>query len=165
MAAPHAGPPLIDTFHAFLEEDDWHPTRADDGPVVFVGFQGEHGRLVCQGVTFEEDAVALFYSTVERTCPPERLGAMTEFVARANSNLYLGNFELDLDEGTVQFKTGIDVQDAELTPALVRNLVYANCLLMDRYLPGIEAVMDSGVSARDAIALVEREEDEDTAVH
>jgi len=164
VAALHAGPPLIETFIAFLEEDGWHPTRPENDPVVFVGFQGEHGRLACQGVTFEEDAVALFYSTLERTCPPERMAAMTEFVARANTNLYLGNFELDVDEGTVQFKTGIDVQDAALTPALVRNLVYANCLLMDRYLPGIEAIMDSDVSARDAIALVETSEDEE-AVH
>jgi hypothetical protein len=47
------------------------------------------------------------------------------------------------------------VEGDELTPALVKNLVYANLSTMDRYLPGIMGVVYANLSPQQAIAQVE----------
>jgi len=82
------------------------------------------------------------------------------YLTRANYGLVIGNFELDLDDGEVRLKASIDVEGATLTEALVDHLVIAGAVTTDRYIPGLQAVID-GVSARDAIAAVDRELDEE----
>ncbi|MEB3294607.1 MAG: hypothetical protein VKJ24_15735 [Synechococcales bacterium] len=54
-----------------------------------------------------------------------------------NSN----HFELDFNDGEIQYKTSIDVEGDRLTPALIKRLVYTNVAMMDDYLPGIQAVV------------------------
>jgi hypothetical protein len=87
--------------------------------------------------------------------PPDRRQAITEFLTRANSGLLIGNFEINLDDGEICYKTSLDVSDAELSPALVKNVVYMNVLMMDRYLPGIMAVLYGEVSPAEALARIE----------
>ena len=80
---------------------------------------------------------------------------MAEFITRANYGMIVGNFELDFSDGEVRYKTSVDVEGSEVTHALVKGLVYANVLTMDRYLKGIMAVAFGGVDAESAVASVE----------
>ena len=80
---------------------------------------------------------------------------MAEFLTRANYGLIIGNFEMDLTDGEVRYKTGIDVEGDRLSAALVKNLVYANVLTMDQYLPGIMRLIYADVSPAEAIVQVE----------
>ena len=81
---------------------------------------------------------------------------MAEFITRANYGMIIGNFELDFSDGEVRYKTSIDVEGAELVPAVIRQLVYANVLTMDRYLKGIMAVAFGGVDPEMAVKSVEQ---------
>jgi len=74
---------------------------------------------------------------------------------RANSGTIVGNFELDFAEGEIRYKTSIDVEGDRLSSALIKQMVYANVTMMDRYLPGIMSVIYSNVSPSDAIAQIE----------
>jgi hypothetical protein len=69
----------------------------------------------------------------------------------------IGNFELDLVDGEIRFKTSNDVKNDRLSSALFQPLVYTNVVMMDRYLPGIMAVIYGGVSPENAIAQIENE--------
>ena len=80
---------------------------------------------------------------------------MAEFLTRANYGLIVGNFELDFDDGEVRYKTSLDVEDAELLPALLAHIVYANVTNMDRYLPGIVAVLASSQTPAEAVAQID----------
>ena len=79
---------------------------------------------------------------------------MAEFITRVNYGMVLGNFEMDYDDGEIRFKTSIDLEGAMLTDDLVKPLVYANCLMMDKYLPGIMQVI-SGLPADVAVIGIE----------
>ena len=62
---------------------------------------------------------------------------------------------MDFTDGEVRYRTSIDVEDASLPPALIKNLVYTNIGTFDRYLPGIMAVIYGNTSPEDAIHQVE----------
>jgi len=69
--------------------------------------------------------------------------------------MIIGNFELDFVDGEIRYKTSIDVQGDFLSFELIKQLVYANVMMMDEYLPGIMSVIDGDVSPLDAIAQIE----------
>lgn len=80
---------------------------------------------------------------------------MAEFLTRANYGLMIGNFEMDFNDGEIRYKTSIDVEGDNLSSALLKQLVYANVMTMDQYLPGIIAVIDGNISPVDANAKIE----------
>jgi hypothetical protein len=45
------------------------------------------------------------------------------FIARANWDLIVGNFELSLDDGHLRFKSSLDFDGVELSEPLIRNAV------------------------------------------
>ena len=69
------------------------------------------------------------------------------------------SFDLDLEDGSVQFRTSVDVEQDEdaLTPTVLKHLLYHNVITMDRYLPGLQALLEEGVTPIAAIAVVEAE--------
>ena len=124
-------------------------------PALQVGFQGESGQWLCYARIREEQEQFVFYSVCQVNAPEDKRMAVAEFLTRANYGLLIGNFELDFSDGETRYKTSIDVEGDHLSPALVQQLVYANVLTMDRYLPGIMSVLYGDVSPAEAIAQIE----------
>ncbi|HVU14417.1 MAG TPA: YbjN domain-containing protein, partial [Phototrophicaceae bacterium] len=143
-----------DTVITFLDQDGWPYEQEVEGGLR-TAFGGKNGRWECYiGVSESRQQITVL-SICPLEAPPELHAAVAEFLHRANYGLLVGNFELDFNSGRVQCRTGIDVQGGTLTTALVKNLLYLNVLLMDRYLPGITAVIDDGAAPLNAIHQVE----------
>lgn len=103
-------------------------------------------------VAFEEDQQIAIYGVVPFAVSVERRPAATELVTRINYGHVIGNFELDLDDGELRFKTSLDFDGAELTAELLRQLFAANVAVMSHYLPAIQAVCLDGRAAAEALA-------------
>lgn len=146
---------ILETVIDFLEEDAWPFTRLDDWPGVRTGFRGESGEWICYARAKEDQEQFLFYSICPVNVPEDKRAAMADFLTRANYGLLIGNFEMDLSDGEIRYKTSIDVEGDRLSVALVRNMVYANVLTMDQYLSAMMSVIYSDVSPAQAIARVE----------
>lgn len=144
---------LLDLVGQYLDADDWHYER-DDENVIRMGFAGENGRWTVFARALEEKQQILFYSLCPLNAAEARRPAMAEFLTRANYGMVIGNFEMDYSDGEIRYKTSIDVENSPTTTALVKPLLYANCLMMDRYLPGITQVIAGGEPAA-AIQAVE----------
>lgn len=76
---------------------------------------------------------------------------MAEYLTRVNSDIVIGNFELEFGDGEIRYKTSIDVEDDRLSFALIKQLVYANVTMMDEYISGIMSVIYTGVSPEVAL--------------
>lgn len=96
----------------------------------------------------------LVHSVFPSLVPADRLDAVSRFVQRANFGLIMGNFELDLDDGEVRYKTSVEVGDLHPGQMLLRPLFVANIGTCHRYFPGLAAVID-GASADAQIELIE----------
>jgi hypothetical protein len=146
---------IYDAINDFFTKDDWNFDVLEGRPVLRMGFNGDDGQWMCFAQAREEHEQFIFYSVAPVKAPEERRGAMAEFITRANYGMIMGNFEMDFSDGEVRYKTSIDVEGSELTNPLMKQIVYANVLTMDRYLKGIMAVAFGGVDATDAIKTVE----------
>jgi len=154
---------IFDTTVAFFAEDDWPITLMGHETAASATVRGENGYWGCVAQAVEEDRLFLFYSASPLEPPHEKRAQMEEFVARANYGALLGNFELDVKGGDLRYKTSLSVrhipddtlQEDGLLQRLIRQAVYTNVSMMDRYLPGIRAVLEDGVPSAEAIAQVE----------
>jgi hypothetical protein len=146
---------ILDTVIRFLHEDSWPYTPIEGQPIIQTGFQGDNGQWTCYAQAREEHEQCIIYSACPVNVPENKRIAVAELLTRVNYGLIIGNFEMDFQDGEIRYKTSIDVQDEQLTPTLVRNIVYTNVMTMDRYLPAIMTVLYGSLSPAEAIAQVE----------
>ncbi len=146
---------MLETVVGFFQEDGWPVNPIEGQPVVQTGFQGDSGQWTCYAQVRDDAEQFIFYSLCPVNAPEDMRPWVAEYLTRANYGLFLGNFELDFEDGEVRFKTGIDVEGDELTTALVRQVVYSNVIMMDRYLPGLLKVIYGGMSPSDAIGEID----------
>ena len=143
---------MLDTAISFFQEDGWPFQQLEGQPILQIGFHGDNGQWSCFAMAREEQAQFVFYSVCAARAPEAKRLALAEFLTRANYGLIIGNFELDWRDGEVRYKTSLDVEGDRLTPALVKQMAYANVVMMDRYLPGIMRVIYGDVAPAEAIA-------------
>lgn len=84
----------------------------------------------------------------------DRLRA-AEFMARANFGMNVGNFELDMRDGEMRFKTSVCVQGGALTPTMINVLLGVSIRTTNQYFPGFMKVLYGGVSPAEAVRMVE----------
>jgi hypothetical protein len=146
---------ILDTVVQFFKEDNWKYRQLEGKSALRLGFQGDNGSWNCYAQAREEHQQFVFYSVLDTNVPQNKRAAVAEFLTRANYGLFIGNFEMDYSDGEVRYKTSITVKGDRLTTALVKNLIYINVIMMDKYFPGIMSVVYAGTSPADAIAEVE----------
>jgi hypothetical protein len=110
----------------------------------------------------DADNQVLIFTVCPMSIPEAKRGAISEYLTRANHELILGNFELNFKDGEVRYKCTFIYEDgAESETIFMRNL-YASFHMMDRYLPGIMAVVYANVPPAQAIAQIENSVDPST---
>jgi len=139
----------------YLSEDDWMSTVLEGESTLMLSFRGRSGSWQCFGRADEEKECFCFYSVLPSHAAEEKRATVAEYINRANYGLIIGNFEMDYRDGQVRYKTSLDVEDSAATRELVRHIVYANVTAMDRYLPGILAVIAGSKSPADAVAEID----------
>ena len=147
--------PVFGAMVDFFEDDNWPYSVVDGEAVLSMHFVGQSGHWICYAQAREEQQQFVFYSVCPMAMPDFKRAAVAEFVTRANYGMIIGNFELDYNDGEVRYKTSLDVEGTVLNSALVRQAVYANVLMMDRYLPGLLALVYNDITPADAVAQVE----------
>lgn len=135
----------------FFEDDDWTFERIEGECMLSMGFAGQNGNWRCLASVNEELRQFGFFSVLDVRVPLERRSTAAEYLTRANYGLTLGNFELDFEDGEVRVKVSIDVEGGQLTPTMIKNLVYSNCAVTDRYLQGLFKVVFGDVEPELAI--------------
>lgn len=155
---------IFDGIRSFLRDHFETEDLERDGDDDMISFRLEDeggNEWGCLALADEQSEQAIFYSVVLETTPPEHRTEVMKLVTLANYGMQVGNFELDLEDGEVRFKTSIDVEGQELSEGLLRNMVELNVLMMGLYYDALLAVMRGSMTAEEAIAEVEEDDDED----
>ena len=98
----------------------------------------------------------MFYCIVPLRVPEAQRPMIAELLARINYGLNIGNFELDMNDGEIRYKTSIDVEGGELTSRMAETVIAINISTTDRYFPSFTDVMYAGVAPVEAVARIER---------
>jgi hypothetical protein len=143
------------TLGRFLEEDGWHPQQLEDRTIYRMGFAGHNGNTTCYAQVLVDLEIFLFYVQWPMKAPEQARPAVAEYLTRANYGLRLGSFEMDFSDGEVRYKNSLGFEGATLTPELIKHAIYPAVQTMDRYLPGLMAVIYGGKSPAEAIDEIE----------
>ncbi|MBT3221838.1 MAG: hypothetical protein HN348_22400 [Proteobacteria bacterium] len=140
LSQPATAGKLTNAVEGYLKNDTWNPQPLDDLNGWEMAYQGTDDSWTCVALVFEDRQQFLFYSVLDVTVESSRRDEMAHFLNRANHQMVMGNFELNMDMGELRFKTSIDVEGGDLGGTMLHNLLYTNVLTMDRYISGINAV-------------------------
>ena len=103
--------------------------------------EGQHGEWVLYATVRDEQDQLLVHSVLPIDVPEEQRATLALHLTQVNVGLVIGNFELDLTDGELRYKTSIDVEGGELTDTMLDNLISANVAAVDEHLPGILKIL------------------------
>ena len=146
---------IFDATAEFLQNDNWPVTVVEDRLILRTGFNGDHGEFSCYAQAREEQEQFAFYSIFPVKINQKDHYTVMQFITLANFGMIIGNFELDLSDGEVRYKTSVDLEGVDIQAGMLRNLVYANVLTMDKYFTGLMRVIYGGIMPEDAINEIE----------
>ena len=153
---------VFDSIVAFLQEDNWRYETIPDESAIRFSFTGKNARYECFGRVNEEHEIFVFYTMIPVRTPESQLLQVTELLARINYGLNVGNFEIDMNDGEIRYKTSIDVEGGELSSRMVETLIAVNISTTDRYFPSFADVLYAGATPAEAVARIERPPDPST---
>lgn len=146
---------ILAAVQQFFQLDDWPYNLIEGRSVYKTGFEGKNGQFTCYAQERTEQEQFVFYAIFPVRAPQDRLPEVAEFLNRANYGMIIGNFEMDYSDGEIRYKTSIDLEDVQEISPLIRHLLYANVMTMDKYFPGLMRVLYGGISPVDAITEIE----------
>lgn len=130
---------LRDAVAAYFTNRDW--PLDDRGDYFASPVSGKHGEWIAFiDVREDEDQIAV-HSMIPVEVAPDMRTAVALYLTRANFGLPIGNFELDLDDGEIRFKTSLELAGSQPSDGLIDRLFITNIVTVDQYLPGLRAVL------------------------
>ena len=132
---------IVDAIRDWLDEDDWHYEYNAEKHLIKMGInlksKIKSGRYF---IDIKEDSY-LVYLYTPINGDPENIGELVKYLTMANYGLYNGNFEVDVRDGEIRYKTFVNCDGLEsLSPEIIKDSIYVCCVMMDRYGDGIAAL-------------------------
>ncbi len=146
---------ILDKLRQFFEVDDWKYSELEGETILRLGFQGDHGSWTIFAQAKEDAEQLIIYSMLPNNAPPAYCDEVAKFLHMANYGLIVGNFEFDYSDGEIRFKSSVMAPAQDITNELIRHLLYANVVTVDRYFPGIMGIIYAGRTAEDCIEEIE----------
>ncbi len=139
---------ILEEIIDFFELEEWGFVKVTDQPLLRLSYRGENGQWTCFALGNEKLREFVFYSVFPLIIPDDKRMGVAELITKINYGISIGNFELDFNTGTLNYKTSINVQNDYLTYDLIQPLVYKNIAMMEQYLPTILAIIDQDLSPK-----------------
>lgn len=101
------------------------------------------------------------YSILPIDIPKPLLPVILTLVSRINYDLIIGNFELDLNDGELRFKTSLDAEASPFTLSAFRHLLYSNFSVVSRYFTAFEQALTESKGIVEALDSLEKQLQDD----
>jgi hypothetical protein len=121
-----------------------------DRTTVRFGIALVNGHYDCFADALEQSNELIVCSVSPVRVPLNKRHLVAEFLTRINYRLLFGCLEMDYDDGEVRYKTTL-IYDEEMPPtaALIDRAIKTNLRMMDRFFPGIMAIVYGNASPED----------------
>ena len=144
---------LQDCTRAYLEASGCRCRREEEGGSRYTfAARGEHG--VYPVLVYARAPFSICIASFRQTVPDARRLEAAEYLHRINYGLLLGNFEMDYDEGEVRFRTSL-MTEGSLTHEVLDRYIQMPAAMLDRYAPGLAAIVADGEIAGEALRRVQ----------
>lgn len=154
--SPYGSSPAFETLVAHFETNDFRFLADPEAKSVQLFITGDAVVYNCRvQLTHDDDLiqVRIHYPVVARDAKIRPLVA--EALARANHGMSIGNFDIDMDTGDINFHLGQVIRGPGLDDEIIGGVFSAALATADRYFPAIMRVMFGGHTPTDAVYLSE----------
>ncbi|HEY9078313.1 MAG TPA: YbjN domain-containing protein [Anaerolineaceae bacterium] len=149
---------ILETAARFFEQDGWQFEKIPNRPLIHTTYESvDHHCWECYAQERQDFQQLIFYSIFPLKAPPVTRYRLVEFLTRANFGMFIGNFEMDMSDGEIRYKTSMDFEDQQVTTGLIHNLVYNNVSAMERYYSGIQKMIQEDLPPKDVISEIEKD--------
>ena len=142
---------LFESMTEYLEAKELEYSRTEDYTALTVCYHLENVSVTC---TIRLDEEKRYLSCCTRAgiiVPRNKFHAIAEFIARANYGMSIGSLLLSYRSGDVFFKTAIFAGDTELSPDMIRPVLYHNMNTYDLLYPGLMRVLYQDCDPEEAV--------------
>jgi len=133
---PDETPSILSILKAHLVKEDWkfkEEARSDTNIILKCGAQGKNGNFdVTFDIKLDHDLIIL-YIISKLKFPEAHRNEVALFLSRANFGLITGNFEIDLNDGEVRYKTTMKVPNTTLSGEMIEAHMQPSLVTMDRH--------------------------------
>jgi hypothetical protein len=142
----------VASMHRVLASVGWDDLADPSTTSVAVRFAASDGPVRDAAVAIEPHAEC-FIATFNfgGRAPPATREAIARFATRANWELMAGNFELDVEDGSVRFRSAVPFSGAELSESMIRSVIGAAVAVVEAYAQAVEDVMEGRSDADSAL--------------
>lgn len=150
---------IVDAVRDWLDKDEWRYEYIAEKQLIKMGInlnsKIKTGNIF---IDFKDDSYLVYlYSPISGD--KENLEQLNKYLTMANYGLINGNFELDLRDGEIRYKTYVNCDGLESLPEqVIKDSIYVGCVMMDRYGNGIAAL---AMGFSDADTEIKKAEDRD----
>lgn len=141
---------------SYLENEqlEYHLDESNPDRILVV-FQTNQLSNVTLDITILNSRTVLFLSRMPINIPLEHRMKVCEFITRVNYGVVLGGFELDIDEGDLNYKIVAAVsRENDLSQEAFCRLLYLGNSMLDKYAPGILSILYGRKNAIEAYQFI-----------
>ncbi|CAB9531696.1 Pfam:DUF1790 [Seminavis robusta] len=155
LAATSDEGPMLRTTKAGLDElglkyEIQEPGENARSRTIVFGMNCKVGLSRVVIATEEADKKFHFYIKAPASVPEDKRTQAALFITWVNYGLSIGNFEMDLSDGEVRFKSSNHLLGSELSTEMVGHTVALCVKMIDQFFPGLMGVVYGGKDPKDA---------------
>ena len=133
---------IVDAIRDFLDDDDWKYTYDAERKLIRAGValdcKLKHGDLC---IRIRETSYNVYIS-LQINADKDTLADVIRYTTMANYGLLSGNFEVDVEDGEVRYKSYVDARDLESLPKeVIKGSIYRGWNTVERYGDGLAALI------------------------
>lgn len=133
---------IVDAVRDFLDDDDWKYEYDAEKHLIRAGValdcKLKHADLV---IRIRETSYNVYIS-LQINADKDTLADVIRYTTMANYGLLSGNFEVDVEDGEVRYKSYVDAKDLESLPkAVIQGSIYRGWNTVERYGDGLAALI------------------------
>jgi hypothetical protein len=134
---------MFDAVVECFEEEHWKYLWVETAGETrfFTLIPRKKGEFLGISTVREEQNEYVFSTYYEVKVPESKRQKVAAFLKQINDGLTVGNFEMNMEDGEVCFKTSVAVTDPPLPPAEIDRFVQSSLSTAERYLPEFMAVI------------------------
>jgi hypothetical protein len=122
---------MLEKIINFISKKKWRFTLVEEDSRIAISISGNNGTFQCIADAREDEERFIFLSICSANVPNDKRVLMSELLTRINYGSFLGNFEMDYEDGQIRYKTSICCKNSELTINIIEHIVMADIVMMD----------------------------------
>lgn len=144
---------------AFLDGGDLHYLHKKEIHSFLLSVDMEEAGDCMMAITAHDEEDLSCHVVYKDNVPEHARKNVVEYLTRANYGLFLGNFQMDMDDGQIVYQVGTVHSDQIVSKEEIARMVHVAGEMVRRYGKGLQDVIDGVCSPEEAVAKAERRKD------